>query len=329
MTIFGTDISSYQNGLDLSRLTASAFVIAKTTEGTYYTDSGYQGWRRQAAVLHKPFVWYHFLSGEDAHAQVAHTKANLGDATLPGMLDVEPTGSFHPSLAQVLAYADAAHDAGLNLRLLYLPRWYWQQIGSPSLKPAAERGLFLVSSAYPGGTGSPAELYPGDSAPGWQSYGGMTPLLYQYTNQASDGGQALDYNAFRGSLQQFTAYLQIPTSTQTGGTTMGSIPPSIAHHFAGLDLSNDFPPNATFDETTALIWTDGRAEAAYRQAAINTAKLDQLLARPGAAAPAPVDVVALAAALAPLLHAGATADEVATAVVTHLEETLAKGTAAP
>lgn len=200
MTIFGPDISSYQAGLDLSRLAAASFVIAKTTEGTYYTDADYQGWRLQAARLGKPFVWYHFLSGESAAGQAAHTAANVGDPGLPGMLDAEPAGSFSPTLAQILAYIDAAHAAGLNLRLVYLPYWYWQQIGSPDLSPIAARGVQLVSSAYPGGPGGPAALYPGDVAAGWQAYGGMTPVLYQFTNQASDGGQPLDYNAFRGSV---------------------------------------------------------------------------------------------------------------------------------
>src|SRR5260221_14333901 len=104
------------------------------------------------------------------------------------MLDVEPAGSFSPSLSQVIGYVDAAHAAGLSLRLIYLPRWYWQQIGSPDLAPLASRGLALVSSAYPGGSGTAQQLYPGDSAAGWQPYGGVTPRLYHDTNHAADGG---------------------------------------------------------------------------------------------------------------------------------------------
>ena len=202
VTVFGPDISSYQAGLDLTRLADASFVIAKASEGTYYTDTAYQGWRRQAANLKRPFVWYHFLSSENVSAQVAHTKACVGDASLPGMLDVEPSGSSKPTLSQVLGYADAAKAAGLHLRLVYLPHWYWQEIGSPSLSGLTSRGLSLISSAYPGGTGSPTHLYPGDKASGWNSYGGVTPALYQYTNQASDGGGALDYNAFRGTVAQ-------------------------------------------------------------------------------------------------------------------------------
>ncbi|NUP52511.1 MAG: glycoside hydrolase [Catenulispora sp.] len=213
MTIFGPDISSYQAGLDLSRLADASFVIAKTTEGTYYTDADYQGWRQQAAHLGKPFVWYHFLSGEDPHAQAQHTRANVGDIGLPGMLDAEPAGSFSPSLEQMLGYIDAARDVGLNMRLIYLPRWYWQQIGSPGLTAMLDRGLELVSSSYPGGTGSAPGLYPGDGAAGWQPYGGMTPLLYQFTNQASDGGKPLDYNAYRGTVSQLISALAATSTT--------------------------------------------------------------------------------------------------------------------
>lgn len=222
-TIFGPDISSFQSGLNLSRLAAASFVIAKTTEGTYYTDADYQAWRGQAAKLSKPFAWYHFLSGENSASQAAHTAANVGNMALPGMLDAEPEGLFYPTLKQIIDYIDAAHGEGLNLRLLYLPRWYWEQIGSPSLSEVSARGVHLVSSQYPGGTGAPQKIYPGDGAAGWESYGGMTPLLYQFTNQASDGGQPLDYNAFRGTTAQLVTALQ-PQSTEPA--TPPPAPPS-------------------------------------------------------------------------------------------------------
>jgi hypothetical protein len=279
-TIFGPDISSYEAGLDLSRLADAAFVIAKVTEGTYYTDTDFPGWRAQAARISKPLVWYHFLSGEDATAQAKHTAAAVGSTSLPGMLDCEPEGSFKPSLAQIIAYVKAAHAVGLNLRLVYLPHWYWQQMGSPDLSELAALGVHLVSSAYPGGSGTAAQLYPGDGAAGWKSYGGMTPLLYQFTDKASDGGQQVDFNAFRGSLAELIAVLN-GTTPSSGGTDMANnvIPASVAHHFPGLDLSADFPANAPFDEATADIWGDARAEAAWRYAQMADQKLDQLLAR--------------------------------------------------
>lgn len=302
MTIYGPDISSYQQGLDLSKLIAD-FVIAKATEGTYYTDSCYQGWRKQAASLKRPFVWYHFLSLEPAAAQAAHTAANVGDRTLPGMIDFEPEGGHKPSLAQAIAYWDAAHAEGLHVPLLYLPHWYWQELGSPSLAAFAARGVHVVSSSYPGGHGTPQALYPGDKASGWNAYGGLTPALYQYTNQASDGGQLLDYNAFRGTLEQLLELLD-PTS--------------------GGDVALD-----NTDARTVWSYTNGDHPDVHQTlanaaaaATASSAKLDQVLAH--LAIPA-VDPAALAAALAPLLPPGASADQVATAVVSHLATTLAKG----
>lgn len=322
-TIFGPDISSYEAGLDLSRLPDAAFVIAKVTEGTYYTDADFPGWRAQAVRIGKPFIWYHFLSGEDAAAQAKHTAANVGPTSLPGMLDCEPEGKFAPSLAQIIAYVKAAHAIGLKLRLVYLPHWYWQQMGSPDLSELAVLGVHLVSSAYPGGSGAAAQLYPGDNAAGWNSYGGMTPALYQFTDKASDGGQQVDFNAFRGSLSELVAVLNGITSS-SGGTDMATnvIPASIAHHFPGLDLTPDFPANAPFDEPTADIWGDARAEAAWRYGLANSQKLDQLLARPTAQ---PVDVAALEAAIAEQLShltgnvdVPALAADLAPAIVAHL-----------
>lgn len=311
MTIFGPDLSSYQDGVNAAAL-PYPFVIAKVTEGTYYTDRDYPIWRGQAVGAGKVFAWYHFLSGEDALAQAKHTLANVGNPRLPGMLDAEPAGKFSPSLAQMIAYVDAARSVGLNLRLIYLPRWYWQQIGSPGLSALADRGLQLVSSAYPGGSG-----YPGDGAAGWQSYGGMTPVLYQYTSTAPVQGQSVDMNAFRGSIFELAAALT------TEGAEMGS-------YTMGPGWQNDYPDVAAALQQhipTGLVVDDGDAAAyamvrsfvAAERAGVLEAKVDQVLQllRQPASAPAPVDVSALAAALVgPLAavlapHIGASADEIA------------------
>lgn len=204
MTLYGPDVSSYQAGLDLSRLADAAFVIAKVTEGTYYTDGDYDGWRQQARQLGRPFMWYHFLTNEAPAAQVNATRANIKDPTLPGMLDCEPgQNGIGPSLAQIMDYTTAAHAAGLPLKLIYLPEWYWKELGSPDLRPLMALGVSLVSSSYVTGGGPVGALYPGDNGTGWQPYGGVSPVLWQFTNKAVDAGMTMDYNAFRGSEAVF------------------------------------------------------------------------------------------------------------------------------
>jgi lysozyme len=323
MTIFGPDISSYEHGLNLAELRAASFLFAKCSEGTYYTDADYPSWRSQAAARGMPFAWYHFLSGEDAASQVRHTLACVGDRGLPGMLDVEnedtSRGTFRPTFAQTLADVDAAHAAGLNLRLVYLPHWMWQQMGSPDLTPLTARGVYLVSSAYPGGSGGPAAIYPGDSAGGWAAYGGVTPLLYQFTNRASDGGQAMDYNAFRGSIQQLAAYLHTTTPT-TGDdvqlTDQITIPPAAQSAFPDYGFNG---PTITVQD--ALAWTAARAShvANHENDAVNAVnavraelgnKLDQLLSRPAPTA----DQIGTAVAGHLSGGGGASAQDIAAAV---------------
>lgn len=102
---------------------------------------------------------------------------------------------------------------------------------------------------------------------------------------------------------------------------MNTIPPSISQKWP--ELSGDFPPNATYSPDSALIWADGGARAAALYALQARDAVNALAARIGT--PPAIDVAALAAHLAPLLSAGATADQVAVAVEKHLGAALANG----
>jgi Glycosyl hydrolases family 25 len=318
VTIFGPDISSYQHGVNVRAL-ALSFVLMKCTEGTSYADADYPGWLAQARASGKLVVAYHFvIAGEDPDAQAAWIAAHIIDRSLPLMLDVETEGASKPTLPQVLALADRCAARGLRPKLAYLPRWFWSEIGSPDLSPLASRGIGVVSSAYPGGAS-----YPGDSGPGWSPYGGVTPMLWQFTDAAVEGGQRVgDMNAFRGSVAVLAAFLG-SSSTPQGGSSMGTISPAIGQQWP--EIAAGFPANQPFDNDTALIWADAgaRAAALYSKQALDA--VNALAQRIGQ--PAAVDVNALAAAIAPLLQAATSpsADDVANAVVAHLAAQFAKG----
>ncbi len=102
---------------------------------------------------------------------------------------------------------------------------------------------------------------------------------------------------------------------------MSTIPPSIGQKWP--DIAGQFPAGATFDSDTALIWADSGARAAALYALQARDAINALAAR--IASPPPIDVTALARALAPLLAGGATADQIATATVAHLGTALANG----
>ena len=212
MTVFGIDIASYQAGLDLAGLPEEIeFVIAKATESDTYANPHYAGWQAAAPSAGKLFAWYHFLTTTAGSAAQAAWTARHVDASLPGMLDVEATGESMPRLPDVVGYLDAAEAAGLRIRLVYLPRWYWQRIGSPDLTAITGRGIGLVSSHYPvaapAGTAAGYAAAGGDLGVGWRPYGGATPLIWQFTDAAPQGGQKVDADAYRGSVGQLAAFL--------------------------------------------------------------------------------------------------------------------------
>lgn len=321
MSVFLADISSYEHGLAVAALADCAGILAKATEGTYYIDADYAGWRAQAKAASKLFIAYHFISGEDPDAQAAALAAHIGDPSLPVMLDWEPTGGYRPTLAQLYAVADAMGRRGLRVRLAYVPRWYWSQLGGPDLSGLSNRRIGMVSSAYPGGAGTAAQLYPGDGAAGWQPYGSVTPLLYQFTDQAADGGQRIDMNAYKGTALTFAAFL-------------GAAAPTPAPPTGGTDVAltqQDITAVAAATATEILnrqIPRGGGGMTGSTSLAATTSWFDQQFINLAAAiATAPVvDAQALAASvvagvlphLPAAVDAVAFADAVATAVTSHV-----------
>lgn len=200
MTLFLTDIASYQAGLVLGNIKPDCVgVFVKATQGVNYVDPFYAAWRAEASKAGLLFAAYHYDTTDDVNAQVAHIAANIGDKKVPLMFDVEKGSG---DLANTINLIKASSAAGLNPRVTYLPKWYWEQIGSPDLRPLSEL-VAITSSDYPSGQpGTPFQLYPGDSASGWASYGGITPTFYQFTDMGLVGGQKLDVNAYRGSMEQ-------------------------------------------------------------------------------------------------------------------------------
>lgn len=208
MTVFVADIASYQAGLVPAALAPVCVALEiKCTQGVDYVDPAYAGWLTAARAAGLIPVPYHYLDGSDPAAQAAWLTAHILDASLPVMLDFETGGLPH-----ALDVTDAMITAGLHPRLLYLARSRWAALGSPDLAaPLATRHLALINAAYPSNAaGNPTALYPGDHAPAWDPYGGVTPALWQFTDAALLGGQRLDMNAFRGDGAQLAALLGDP-----------------------------------------------------------------------------------------------------------------------
>jgi len=99
-------------------------------------------------------------------------------------------------MADIQHFIDAYRSSGGTCNLIYLPRWYWSQLGSPSLSPLIQRRMALWSSSYTTYTDA-------SNGAGWLPYGGMPPKVWQWTDKHSWHGQLVDFNAFKGSVDEF------------------------------------------------------------------------------------------------------------------------------
>jgi Putative peptidoglycan binding domain/Glycosyl hydrolases family 25 len=209
MTIFYPDVASGQTGVSFS---GAPIAMVKATEGTNYTNPDYGPAKLRAKEAGAFFCAYHFLRAGNGAGQADHAFSVVGSTPL--MLDVETETlngvTSTPSVTDAAAFVSQYRALGGVIHLLYLPRWYWQSLGSPSLAPLIGLGLLLVSSNY--------TTY-SDSGPGWASYGGMVPVIWQYTSSGTlNGVHPVDFNAYRGTLANFQS--QVTTGAQPGSGPM-------------------------------------------------------------------------------------------------------------
>jgi hypothetical protein len=275
VTVFFPDVSSYEPDMVIAPGTPA--VVAKATEGRYYRDAFYRHFKDEAARVGAAFSAYHFLVAGDGAGQADYCHAMIG-AGVPVMLDVEPTSTSRPTVADCKAFVDRFRALGGRVWGNYFPRWYHAEVGGD----LGSLGVVLVASGYPGTPYS-------DADPNWQPYGGGLVGVWQYTDKQLYGGRLVDFNAFRGNRDELAALILGTTPPpSTGGITMGSIPPSIASQDPDLpQIGGMFPAGQPFDDATATIWTDERAAAANihaRQARDAVTALSQLVSADDSAA---------------------------------------------
>lgn len=217
MTIFYPDVSSYQAGMSFA---GCVIAVAKATEGTGYVNPDYASAKVRAAHAGAYFGAYHFLHAGNGVGQAQHAFTTVGGG-VPLMIDFEPeynangTIASAPQISDAVAFINEYRSQGGTTYLVYLPHWYWQgNLGSASLAPLTNLGMLLVSSDY--------TTY-SDTGPGWTAYGGMTPVIWQYTSSATlNGVKNVDMNAYQGTVADF----QVQASTGGGQTQGGPSSPS-------------------------------------------------------------------------------------------------------
>lgn len=198
MTIWYPDVSNHNEDMTLEAGTVA--VSAKASEGTTYKDKFYSHYKSEAARVGAVFFAYHFLHHGNGAAQAQFCHGIVGnDVTV--MIDCEPTTGSNPTVQDCLDFANEYRKLGGKCVLVYFPKWYWKNLGSPSLTPLSALHLGIVSSAYPA-------AYT-DTGEGWSAYaaGQPSPVVWQYTDALKYSGQSVDFNAYLGTVEEFKTLL--------------------------------------------------------------------------------------------------------------------------
>lgn len=198
----------YQRGAVNVALAVSqgiAGMTFKATEGTNYRDpywaATYAKMRASRLVFYGAYHVLYPSSMASISAQLAFFTGVL-DATAPGwrsdprfVVQIDAEKFAYMTSAPTVADCNAFRAGIITARggtdcLGYLPRWLYGTAAGGYAGP-------LWSSAYVGGTGSCAQVYPGDNGTGWQPYG-KTPLVWQFSSSVTIAGQApSDANAIK------------------------------------------------------------------------------------------------------------------------------------
>lgn len=205
MTVFGLDISHHQDlALDLRRCRDEGieFIFLKATEGSSFVDPEFAANLAEARAAGLLVAAYHYVREAATATQQLANVRRVVPRDVPVVLDVE-AGSG--GVGSVRNLVDTLRFDGYRVPLLYLPRWYWTQLGSPPLTGLPP----LWSSRYPDNVVNDLPLeWAGTPSSYWNGYGGLDVAVLQFTSSARVAGFApLDANAFRGTRQQLAELL--------------------------------------------------------------------------------------------------------------------------
>lgn len=202
MPIFGIDISHWQGSFDIERAAREGieFFILKATEGSSFVDGRFKENLAKARKTGKVVAAYHYQRSNVSAADQVALITRTVPKDIPVIPDVE-AGSGSVALTRDIVRRLQA--AGYTVPLVYIPRWYWQQIGSPSLAGLPP----LWSSRYPDNrVGDIRDEYADVPPHFWDGYGGLHVAVLQFTSSARVAGRhPIDANAFRGSIAELRA----------------------------------------------------------------------------------------------------------------------------
>lgn len=217
-TLHGTDLSSYQRGINVAKLGVD-FIIAKATQGTNYVNPYCDGFISQATKAGMLTGAYHFAAGGSAVAEadyfVKNIKGYIGKSLLA--LDFETANLInHNNVQWAHLWLNRVHTLTGVRPLLYMPGWVYNAYDWS----AVAKDDYGVWVAY----------WP--TRPARYTYGSPEKLRYWSTTalwQFSDSGNLpgwagkLDLDVFFGDRNAWKAYAAV------GGAKPAPVVPKIVN----------------------------------------------------------------------------------------------------
>jgi hypothetical protein len=127
MGIFGVDVSNYQSSFDFS---GWDFAILKASEGANFKDRMFTTHLANARRANCVVAAYHYVRLDPADYQVGNIESMV-PKDVPVILDIERGAGSDPDHWRHLI--NELRARGYTVPLIYIPRWFWNEIGQPSL----------------------------------------------------------------------------------------------------------------------------------------------------------------------------------------------------
>lgn len=207
--ILGVDLSHHKSGGNLSSLKEQgySFVLLKATEGASFVDTSFNVYLKAARQYELPVAAYHYVRVSDTWESQVTLITQVVPRNVPVILDIERGSGADPQMWRDMVAALRKH--GYVVPFVYVPRWYWVQIGEPSLKDLPP----LWGSHYVNGSGYGSELFRQVVPSYWSGYGDNFVGMLQFTSSAKVGGLPanIDVSAFVGSTNDLMDLFNLET----------------------------------------------------------------------------------------------------------------------
>lgn len=203
MGIRGIDISNYQASMDVERVVREndiAFVIVQANDGTFKNvnfrnqiEAARRGGAMVAAYLYQRPNWQ----------DTVNTFKSIVSNDIPAIVDVED-GSGNVDITWNIHRA--LWNSGYKTPSLYLPKWYWDKIGQPSLVGLPAIWKSWYPNNIPDTYNNHLAKVPSSV---WTGHGGLPVNILQFsgTGRLNGYGANVDLNFYPGTREDFANLL--------------------------------------------------------------------------------------------------------------------------